>query len=57
MLRVSGSSPHTRRYFHAVACFGGELDLFSAHAEVFPVTVPLPVWGLSLLRTRGGISG
>ena len=52
----TGSSPHTRRYFHCSVeetCRGG---LFSAHAEVFPAPASLTQATRALLRTRGGIS-
>ncbi|BAQ21100.1 hypothetical protein cgR_6038 [Corynebacterium glutamicum R] len=54
--RASCSSPHTRRYFlpkvEKIKC----INLFSAHAEVFPeYGNQFDAWG-ALLRTRGGIS-
>ena len=51
-----GSSPHTRRYFRADTRGERHGDLFSAHAEVFPVPRKRRRPRLSLLRTRGGIS-
>ena len=50
------SSPHTRRYFPPASIPGAQVGLFSAHAEVFPRFMSIPVPNGSLLRTRGGIS-
>ena len=50
------SSPRTRRYFPHHAAAGGHVELFSAHAEVFPCVVPPWNVGWALLRARGGIS-
>ena len=50
------SSPHTRRYFRVNRIIHRLTQLFSAHAEVFPLIVT-PSWAsYALLRTRGGIS-
>ena len=50
------SSPHTRRYFPPNRPLGGDISLFSAHAEVFPRWRTKMVGITPLLRTRGGIS-
>ena len=50
------SSPHTRRYFPPNRPLGGDISLFSAHAEVFPSQRCAPSTESALLRTRGGIS-
>ena len=50
------SSPHTRRYFRCGIGNASKPLLFSAHAEVFPITSNQAPKRDSLLRTRGGIS-
>ncbi|BAQ21103.1 hypothetical protein cgR_6041 [Corynebacterium glutamicum R] len=52
----TGSSPHTRRYFHSPPGVLLHLRLFSAHAEVFPAYAIPCFLPDALLRTRGGIS-
>ena len=50
------SSPRTRRYFQVSAVSWVLINLFSAHAEVFP-RWKISGWACStLLRARGGIS-
>ena len=51
------SSPHTRRYFQRISHKPADNNLFSAHAEVFPKKSGIGSPAISLLRTRGGISG
>ena len=51
------SSPRTRRYFHVIELFPRPAGLFSAHAEVFPLSPLSRMPSLTLLRARGGISG
>ena len=50
------SSPRTRRYFPVLPEIANTLELFSAHAEVFPWHPSVRVRRDSLLRARGGIS-
>ena len=50
------SSPHTRRYFRLTQLIAKKLQLFSAHAEVFPSYPAHRQEAAALLRTRGGIS-
>ena len=50
------SSPRTRRYFQARTHPKLSQQLFSAHAEVFPVIWPDSRSRTPLLRARGGIS-
>ena len=53
---IVGSSPRTRRYFLNALADAGDLELFSAHAEVFPRAGLATRVGAPLLRARGGIS-
>ena len=50
------SSPRTRRYFQIPCLAVVVVDLFSAHAEVFPSYETHAATTVSLLRARGGIS-
>ncbi|HAT1548817.1 TPA: hypothetical protein I8X58_001906 [Corynebacterium striatum] len=50
------SSPRTRRYFLRQRLRAAGQRLFSAHAEVFPLTSGVYYYRLALLRARGGIS-
>ena len=53
---ITFSSPRTRRYFQNCSLLFFLFQLFSAHAEVFPLRKARCVWRNSLLRARGGIS-
>ena len=54
---LHNSSPRTRRYFLLDQDTPGPWELFSAHAEVFPMNAYTCYQGQPLLRARGGISG